>query len=76
MVKKREPFRVYDSISDSVNDYINFLTTNERYKPALEQSSNVEQFLHSLQSAGYATDPNYANKIMGTLKTVTGLLNK
>lgn len=76
MVKKREPFRVYSSIAESVNDYVNFLSSNERYQPALEQSSNVEQFLHKLQSAGYATDPNYAKKIMGTLRTVTGLLNK
>lgn len=75
MVKKREPFRVYSSIADSVNDYVNFLSSNERYQPALEQSFNVEQFLHKLQSAGYATDPNYAKKIMGTLRTVTGLLN-
>ena len=76
MVKKREPFRVYDSIAESVNDYVKFLSSNERYKPALEQTSDVEQFLHSLQSAGYATDPNYAQKIMGTLKTVTSLLSK
>jgi len=76
MVKKREPFRVYSSIAESVNDYVNFLSSNERYQPALEQPSNVEQFLHKLQSAGYATDPNYAKKIMGTLRTVTGLLNK
>lgn len=76
MIKKREPFRVYDSIAESVNDYVKFLSSNERYKPALEQTSDVEQFLHSLQSAGYATDPNYAQKIMGTLKTVTSLLSK
>lgn len=76
MVKKREPFRVYDSIADSVNDYLNLLTKSERYQGALEKSADVEQFLHSLQSAGYATDPHYAKKIMGTLRTVTGLLNK
>lgn len=76
MVKKREPFRVYDSIEQSVNDYLNLLTKSERYQGALEKSTNVEQFLHNLQSAGYATDPNYAKKIMGTLRTVTGLLNK
>ncbi|ARD43643.1 flagellar assembly peptidoglycan hydrolase FlgJ [Colwellia sp. PAMC 21821] len=76
MVKKREPFRVYDSIGQSVNDYVNLLTQSERYQGALEKSTDVEQFLHNLQSAGYATDPNYAKKIMGTLRTVTGLLNK
>jgi flagellar protein FlgJ len=76
MVKKREPFRVYDSIGQSVNDYVNLLSNSERYQGALDKAQNVEQFLHNLQSAGYATDPNYANKIMGTLKTVTSLLNK
>jgi flagellar protein FlgJ len=76
MVKKREPFRVYESIGQSVNDYLSLLTKSERYQGALEKSTDVEQFLHNLQSAGYATDPNYAKKIMGTLRTVTGLLNK
>jgi flagellar protein FlgJ len=76
MVKKREPFRVYESISQSVDDYLNFLTKSERYQGALENSTNVEQFLHDLQSAGYATDPDYAKKIIGTLRTVTSLLDK
>ncbi|MFT6507675.1 MAG: flagellar protein FlgJ [Colwellia polaris] len=76
MVKKREPFRVYESIGQSVNDYLNLLTQSDRYQGALEKSTDVEQFLHNLQSAGYATDPDYAKKIMGTLRTVTGLLNK
>ena len=76
MVKKREPFRVYESIGQSVDDYLNLLTKSERYQGALENSRNVDQFLHDLQSAGYATDPNYAKKIMATLRTVTSLLDK
>lgn len=76
MVKKNEPFRVYQSIADSVNDYIDFLSSNDRYQGALQQTNNVEQFLQGLQSAGYATDPNYANKIMGTLKKVTQLIQQ
>ena len=76
MVKKREPFRVYDTIGESVNDYLNLLTGSERYQGALEKAENVEQFLHGIQGAGYATDPDYAKKIMATLRTVTSLLNK
>jgi len=76
MVKKREPFRVYESIGESVNDYINFLSNSERYKTALDKADDVEHFLHNLQSAGYATDPKYAEKIKGTLRTVTSLLNR
>jgi flagellar protein FlgJ len=75
MVKKREPFRVYESIGDSVNDYINFLSNSERYKTALDKADDVEHFLHNLQGAGYATDPKYAEKIKGTLRTVTSLIN-
>ncbi len=74
MVKTKEPFRVYPSINDSINDFINFLSSNDRYQEALQQVNNVEQFLHGLQKAGYATDPNYANKILATLNKVTSLL--
>lgn len=76
MVKKSEPFRMYESLSDSVDDYINFLSTSERYQDALQGAGNVEHFLQGLQKAGYATDPQYADKILGTLKTVTNLLAK
>lgn len=76
MIKKAEPFRMYESLSDSVDDYINFLSTSERYQEALQEKGNVEHFLQGLQKAGYATDPQYADKILGTLKTVTNLLAK
>ncbi|GLX77654.1 flagellar rod assembly protein/muramidase FlgJ [Thalassotalea insulae] len=74
MVKKREPFRVYQNISESINDYIDFLSSSDRYQGALEKAHNVEHFLHGLQSAGYATDPNYAKKIMATLQKVSSLI--
>ena len=76
LVKKNEPFRTYSSVADSVNDYIHFLSSGDRYQDALKNPSNVEQFLQGLQNAGYATDPNYANKILGTLSKVTSLLNQ
>jgi flagellar protein FlgJ len=76
LIKKRAPFRTYSSFAESAKDYINFLSSGDRYQDALKNTSNVEQFLHGLQKAGYATDPNYANKILGTLGKVTSLLNK
>jgi flagellar protein FlgJ len=76
MIKKAEPFRTYQSLNDSVDDYINFLSTSERYQEALQDSGNGEHFLQGLQKAGYATDPQYADKILGTLRTVTNLLAK
>lgn len=67
MIKKKEPFRVYQSLKESVDDYVNFLSSNERYQPALEKAGDVEQFLQGIKKAGYATDPNYVDKIKGIL---------
>lgn len=74
MVKKVEPFRAYNSLSESANDFANFISTSPRYQKALGAVSNVEQFLNELQGAGYATDPNYAQKILNTLKRVSSFV--
>lgn len=68
-VKKVEPFRVYNSIQDSFDDFIEFLNSNGRYQDALKSANDSEQFLQKLQHAGYATDPNYADKIIGILQS-------
>jgi len=68
-VKKNAAFRAYETIEDSFNDFTNFLSSGTRYQETLSKSSDSEQFLHSLQKAGYATDPNYAEKIIGILKS-------
>lgn len=76
MIKKSAPFRAYQSLDESFNDYVSFLTNNDRYQDALQNSGNVERFLQGLQEAGYATDPQYADKIMATLRTVSNLITK
>ena len=59
-----DKFRRYSSFTASVRDYINFLKVNARYKAVFTKTSVLGQ-LQALQSAGYATDPNYANVIYG-----------
>jgi len=66
-VKKQASFRAYDSIKESVNDFVDFLTQNPRYQEALQNTAKPSDFLDSLQRAGYATDPNYADKIKKVL---------
>lgn len=66
---QRASFRVYDSIASSFDDYVDFLTSNPRYQAALEKVGNGREFLRELQGAGYATDPAYAEKIIGILDT-------
>ncbi len=62
-VKEAAAFRSYDSFQESFNDYVSFLQNNDRYDNALDKTANPKQFVRELQQAGYATDPQYANKV-------------
>ncbi|MDX2464266.1 MAG: flagellar assembly peptidoglycan hydrolase FlgJ [Porticoccus sp.] len=66
-VLEKASFRAYDSLSGSFNDYVDFLKSNPRYQQALDKVSDNKEFLAELQDAGYATDPKYAEKILGIL---------
>lgn len=63
-VKEAASFRAYDSYRQSFNDYVSFLQGNGRYQDALAATDNPESFVRELQEAGYATDPQYARKIV------------
>jgi peptidoglycan hydrolase FlgJ len=67
-VRKRAPFRAYASYTDSFRDYVGFLKANPRYTKALENADNPTRFIAGLQRAGYATDPNYARKVLSIYK--------
>lgn len=56
-------FRSYGSFHESVKDYIQLVSNNKRYAEALG-SSDPKQYIHRLHKAGYATDPNYSEKIL------------
>jgi len=58
----REKFRVYGSYAESFADYANLLRNNSRFSGVLGQQDGT-QFARSLQQAGYATDPAYADKL-------------
>lgn len=64
LVKEKANYRSYDSYADSFLDYVNFLRQNNRYNEALKKAPHSEQFIHALQEAGYATDQQYADKIL------------
>lgn len=73
-VKKQAVFRAYESFQDSFNDYKKFLSNSSRYKASLESEGDSAGFLHELQKAGYATDPEYATKAISVLGRITGML--
>jgi peptidoglycan hydrolase FlgJ len=64
-------FRSYTSFQESFQDYVDFIKSNPRYGDALKQADNGARYLQELQRAGYATDPNYANKIMSIYQSNT-----
>ncbi|MBS0288369.1 MAG: flagellar assembly peptidoglycan hydrolase FlgJ [Proteobacteria bacterium] len=56
-------FKSYDNYLESFMDYMNLLK-NKRYEKALNNAHDPKAFLTELHKAGYATDPNYVEKIM------------
>jgi flagellar protein FlgJ len=63
-IKVSASFRKYSSVEESFNDYVSLIKGNERYQNALANASNPELYVNELSKAGYATDPNYGNKIL------------
>lgn len=60
-------WRVYDSIEDSLKDQaLLFLNNRSRYQRVID-AKTPEQQARALQTSGYATDPQYANKILSIL---------
>ena len=64
-----EHFRSYDSYEESFDDFVTLVQKNPRYKK-LMTSRTPHDFVQHLQDAGYATDPNYAKKIMGIYQKI------
>jgi peptidoglycan hydrolase FlgJ len=68
--KQVDTFRAYDSYADSFRDYANMLRGNARYQNAVATGQSAAGFAQGLQQAGYATDPNYAQKLMSVIRMV------
>src|SRR5690606_23844879 len=56
-------FRAYDSFEDSFRDYAQLINGNPRYEKARANTGSALAYASELQKAGYATDPQYANKL-------------
>lgn len=62
--KTKAKFRAYSSYAESFRDYANLLHNNPRYAGVVNNGKDAAGFARGLQKAGYATDPEYANKLM------------
>lgn len=72
-VKVKEAFRAYASPADSFADYARLIGTSPRYAKVVQQADDAHGFAQGLQQAGYATDPNYADKLSRVINTTLRL---
>lgn len=66
----RDYFRRYNSPEESFSDHADFFYRNQRYKKALAVKADALLFLSEVAKAGYATDPDYENKIVEICKYI------
>lgn len=62
MQQVRDGFRAYSSPEHSIQDYVGLLKS-PRYAGALNTGNDVGAFARGLARGGYATDPDYVNKL-------------
>ncbi len=57
-------FAKYESFEQSITEHARFFLRNRRYARALQFKNDPDAFAREIHKAGYATDPNYADKLI------------
>lgn len=70
-IQRVEKFRAYDSYADSFKDFAGLISKNPRYQDVMGNLQHPYGYAHALQQAGYATDPNYADKLIKVIQRVS-----
>ncbi|HEV7357558.1 MAG TPA: glucosaminidase domain-containing protein [Steroidobacteraceae bacterium] len=68
---RRTSFRAYASVEESINDFANLLKNSPRYRDVIAAGRDVNAYVASLGKSGYATDPEYGNKLSQILRSET-----
>lgn len=67
--KQGEHFRKYDNARQSYEDHSLFLSTRGRYSSLFKLSqTDYKAWAHGLKAAGYATNPEYAQKLISLIE--------
>ena len=61
-------WRKYDTWDRCIADHAAFLRSNQRYSAAFQFSNDAVEFTRHIATAGYATDPGYADKICALMQ--------
>jgi LysM repeat protein len=66
---ENECFRKYNNTLESFDDHSDFLRSRPRYAFLFElQPTDYKGWAHGLKKAGYATNPNYAHKLIDLIE--------
>jgi flagellar protein FlgJ len=68
---RRSTFRAYGSIEESVADFAKLLKNSPRYRDAIAAGADPVAYVQTIGKSGYATDPEYGNKLNQILKSDT-----
>lgn len=72
-VQQVERFRAYESYEAAFTDWAGLMNRHPRYRDVLRHAGSAESFANGLQSAGYATDPDYADKLQRVIQRAVAL---
>ena len=66
------PFRDYPTLADGIEDHFQFLKNNSRYRNVFDHDNTMsdQEYFRRLAADGYATDPNYAQRLSDVLDAV------
>lgn len=62
-----QTYRVYSSVTEGFLDHAKVLQA-DRYQKQFQNANSFEDYAYGLQKGGYATDPNYATKLINVIK--------
>jgi flagellar protein FlgJ len=66
-VREYAKFRAYGSAEEGFADYAKLVAENPRYQDAMDCADDPRAYVRALAKSGYATDPNYAQKVLAVL---------
>ena len=68
-----QKFRAYASYAESFIDYAKMVANNPRYEKAMQAAGDAMKYATEMGRSGYATDPEYGNKLA---RVLSGPLSK
>ncbi|HTD72535.1 MAG TPA: glucosaminidase domain-containing protein [Steroidobacteraceae bacterium] len=68
---RRASFRAYASVEESVNDFASLLKNSPRYRDVIAAGHDAGAYVAGMGKSGYATDPEYGNKLNQILRSDT-----